>query len=330
MDRKSLPLSNRPSIHYDPNVDVLLEMLGPYPDLYEKEISEHFIDTIVYNDKSSSNIAFYRIVDNIGQDCLVLFDLPYELARISIGDICEYVIQLLDRDYYVTFLWDTFWITNYTTHLKNHIEHPALIYGYDRRKQIFFVQDYFDFFTWGRQEVTFADVRTSYTRGERPFYPGHYAMLYAHILYCKKIGNPLAPPPNLQLIRQKLQNFLMNHSYSTLEGACFGIQFLDILGKRYQANPEYISLKHCHFIVVHMQLMLCRLKVLQKHQPHNSQQYAVLIAQLNDLLTDVRKTEMRILKSQIASRYLSMDYAARLKDIKSRYAAIIGTMIDII
>ena len=47
MDRKSLPLSNRPSIHYDPNVDVLLEMLGPYPDLYEKEISEHFIDTIV-------------------------------------------------------------------------------------------------------------------------------------------------------------------------------------------------------------------------------------------------------------------------------------------
>ena len=79
-----------------------------------------------------------------------------------------------------------------------------------------------------------------------------------------------------------------------------------------------------------MQLMLCRLKVLQKHQPHNSQQYAVLIAQLNDLLTDVRKTEMRILKSQIASRYLSMDYAARLKDIKSRYAAIIGTMIDII
>ena len=147
MDRKSLPLSNRPSIHYDPNVDVLLEMLGPYPDLYEKEISEHFIDTIVYNDKSSSNIAFYRIIDNIGQDCLVLFDLPYELARISIGDICEYVIQLLDRDYYVTFLWDTFWITNYTTHLKNHIEHPALIYGYDRRKQIFFVQDYFDFFT---------------------------------------------------------------------------------------------------------------------------------------------------------------------------------------
>ena len=65
-----------------------------------------------------------------------------------------------------------------------------------------------------------------------------------------------------------------------------GISFFDILIKRYQDNPCRVSLKHCHFIVAHMQFMLQCIGMLQKARPHNALKYESLAEPLKVLLAD--------------------------------------------
>ena len=330
MEQKVLSLSDGYPIRYDPSTDQLIELLQPYPELCERELAEHFIDTIIYDNEVSDNVSFYQILNAVARDCLLLFDLPYEVAKVTIDDICPYIVRLLDQEYYVSFLCDTFYCRNYATYQKRHAEHPPFLYGYDLQEQVFFAQDYFDFRTRSRQKISFEDIQASYKKGEFQSFPGEYAILNLCVLYCKKVVNHTEKPINLPAIRQKLENFLYSHPYSNSDGLYYGISFFDILIKRYQDNPRNISLKHCHFIVAHMQFMLQRIGVLQKAQPYNTQKYEAVAEQLKVLLADVQKTEMRILKAQMVSGILKMDYGERLGTFKQRYAEIIAAIVGII
>nr|WP_296457488.1 hypothetical protein [uncultured Acetatifactor sp.] len=330
MNQKILPLSNdRHPIHYDPGTDQLLELLCPYPELYERESAEHFIDTVIYDNEVSDNVSFYRLFDAIRQDCLLWFSMPYEVARATIGDICSYIVKLLDQGYYVSFVADTFYCKNYVTYQKEHAEHAPILYGYDLQEQMFFAWDYFDFRIRTRQKVAFGDIQASYKNGMFRSFPGEHVMLNVNVLCCEKIGNHTAKPICLPIIRQKLENFLSSHPYSSSDGLYYGISFFDILIKRYQGNPLRVSLKHCHFIVAHMQFMLQRIGVLQKAQPHNMQKYEAVAEQLKVLLADVQRTEMRILKAQMTTGILGMDYGERLGTFKQRYAEIVGAIVEI-
>lgn len=329
MKQKVLSLSDGYPIHYSPGTEQIIDLLRPYPELYERELAEHFIDTITYDNEISKNVTFYQMLNAVGRDCLLLFNLPYEVAKVTIDDICSYIVKLLDQEYYISFLCDTFYCRNYVTYQKNHKEHALFLYGYDLEKQVFWAQDYFDFRTRSRQKVSFEDIQASYKNGEFEPFPGEYAILNLCILYCKKVVNHTEKPVNLPAIRQKLENFLFSHPYSNSNGLYYGISFFDILVKRYQDDSENIDLKHCHFIVAHMQFMLHRIGVLQKAQSHNTPKYEMVTEWLKALLVDVRKTEMCLLKAQMTSSKLKMNYGERLIDFKCRYAEIITTILEI-
>ena len=108
MKQKILSLSDGYPIHYDPVTDQIIEWFLPYPELWERKLAEHFIDTIMYDNDVADNVSFHQSLDDMGRDCLLFFNLPYEVARATIDDICPYIVKLLEQEYYVSFLCDTY------------------------------------------------------------------------------------------------------------------------------------------------------------------------------------------------------------------------------
>ena len=58
MDQKVLSLSDRYPIHYDPGTEQIIDLLRPYPELCERELAEHFIDTIIYDNGVADDMSF--------------------------------------------------------------------------------------------------------------------------------------------------------------------------------------------------------------------------------------------------------------------------------
>lgn len=327
---KILPMCATIPIHYDPGVDAIIELLSPYPKLYEQRLAENFIDTVIYDNEVSDNVSFYKVMEIAMQDCILQFNLPFDIARASISDMCDHIVDLINREYYVHFLCDTFWVNGYVSYQKSHIEHPALIYGYDCQKRVFFARDYFNFQTLSNRTIAFEDIHNSYVHGKFVEHPGEHAMLNTNILFGRKIVNLEVKPLNIPLIKRSLENFLEDFPYTNSEGLYCGIQFFKFLVKRYQADPTHISTKHCHFIYAHMQFMLYRAEVLQKYWPCHLQQYEMVIILLKELLLHVQTLEMRILKSQVSSAAFKDDYAEELMHIKKRYTEIIKLIIKLL
>lgn len=60
--KKLLPLPSNLLIHYDPNINQLLEILLPYPELYEWKLAEPFIDVLIYDNEIFDNVDFYNLL----------------------------------------------------------------------------------------------------------------------------------------------------------------------------------------------------------------------------------------------------------------------------
>ena len=115
MLKKELPLKHI-KINYDPIIDTPLEIIAQYPDLYEQKIAENGIDTIIYDNDISDNVSFYNITYALNKDCMMFMNLPLEVARFSISNMTDYIIQLLEKSYYVQFLCDPYWVSNYVSY----------------------------------------------------------------------------------------------------------------------------------------------------------------------------------------------------------------------
>ena len=96
MLKKELPLKHI-KINYDPIIDTPLEIIAQYPDLYEQKIAENGIDTIIYDNDISDNVSFYNITYALNKDCMMFMNLPLEVARFSISNMTDYIIQLLGK-----------------------------------------------------------------------------------------------------------------------------------------------------------------------------------------------------------------------------------------
>ena len=331
MLRHELPLGHI-DFNYDPIIDTPLEILAQYPDLYEQKITENCIDTVILDNSISNNVSFYNIASALAKDCMMLMDMPLEVAQFSISNITDYIIQLLEKFYYVSFLCDPYWINNYTLYQKKHYEHPLLIYGFDTENQYFLAQDYFNFQTKSKQLVLYQDVEASYYNCFFIQRPDEYALLNSCVLHCIKLVNTKAKEINCDLIKQSLVNFLNCYPYTNVqaEGIYYGIQFFDILVRRYQNYPHRISLKHCHFILTHIQFMLQRAKILQKNKIGSYQEWEPILILLMELARYTRVLELRILKSKLSSHKLNISYDLELLNIKSQYTKAIENIIKII
>ena len=321
--QKILPFQHKPPLSYDPTVDELLGILSLYPALYEQKTADNFIDTIIYDNDIADNVSFYGLAEAVAKDCLLCFSMPFEIAQFSISDICGYLVQMLDRDYYVHFLCDTYWVRNYIACGKAHVEHAPLIYGYDSEQRHFLAQDYFDFQRKSEQPISFADIEASYRNGAFIKRPDEHAMLNSCVLYGVKPVCVKAKEPNLAKIKQSLINFLDCCPYANTEreGIFYGIRFIDILARRYRDDPGNISLKHCHFLYCHIRLMADRVRILQKSGSLPPGEEPA--ASLDGMAVYVRNLEMRLLKSRMSPRAKSVPYGRELGDIKERYAQLI-------
>lgn len=331
MLKKELPLKHI-KINYDPIIDTPLEIIAQYPDLYEQKIAENGIDTIIYDNDISDNVSFYNITYALNKDCMMFMNLPLEVARFSISNMTDYIIQLLEKSYYVQFLCDPYWVSNYVSYQKEHDEHPMLIYGFDTVNKYFLAQDYFDYKQKTKQLVSFKDIDASYYYSSFSQRPDEYQLLNACVLHCSKIGNTKAKEINCDLIKQSLINFLNCYPYTKVEteGIYYGIQFFDILINRYHNDSDYVSLKHCHFILSHIQLMLQRVKILQKNKIASQEEWESILLPLTELTKKVSRLELRILKIRLSGCRFNIPYDLELLDIKSQYARIIENIIRIL
>lgn len=216
MLKKELPLKHI-KINYDPIIDTPLEIIAQYPDLYEQKIAENGIDTIIYDNDISDNVSFYNITYALNKDCMMFMNLPLEVARFSISNMTDYIIQLLEKSYYVQFLCDPYWVSNYVSYQKEHDEHPMLIYGFDTVNKYFLAQDYFDYKQKTKQLVSFKDIDASYYYSSFSQRPDEYQLLNACVLHCSKIVNTKAKEINCDLIKQSLINFLNCYPYTKVE-----------------------------------------------------------------------------------------------------------------
>lgn len=318
-------------ISYDPGVDISLMMLSQNESIFDLEVSENFIRTIAYDNDFSGNITFDDFYKPIFQDCIFEYHIPFSIARKTIDDICSFIIALLDEGYYALFLCDTFWIKNYSTYGCKHIEHALLFYGYDKEKEILYGQDYFDFNTKQKQEISFKDVQNSYELGEIVQYTGINAACNHYVLSGLKLNDEYIRPINLEIIKSCLKGFVENKKYAVLDGVYYGIQFFDLIIKRANNDYSMLSIKHLHFIYAHIWFMHFRTCVFQKRGlVKSSEKMEAVIQSLSVLLQQAHMIENKVLKYRISRRNSGFSLIEELTEIKNCYSEIIYDFIAII
>jgi hypothetical protein len=85
------------------------------------------------------------------------FKLNYFDKKSCEGNIIEFLISEIDSGHYITLGYDQYYIPNCLHFMKTHFEHEMLIYGYDKKLELFHIAEFWNS-TYGFDVVSFKSV----------------------------------------------------------------------------------------------------------------------------------------------------------------------------
>lgn len=157
-----------PDIRVYPHIANIMAMCGCNPYLMPEIVSEMI--GLVY-DKETERMDFAISLEMLQYMNNYPLMYSHAVSRTIITkkwkSFSEFLIDVIDEDYYVISLVDTFYISDYSrTYGKSHYLHDPMIYGYDEKTRTFTVADAFDNGKYVSKQISFEEIDNSFVDGE--------------------------------------------------------------------------------------------------------------------------------------------------------------------
>lgn len=284
INKKVLPLKES-IISFSPNMDHFLSVLENHHNITFPWILENYIDLIIRKDESNPPVFEFLDYNKIWWTCPFIHVSRIERQAFSVyGDVKTTIKSLLEKNFYLFFLVDTFYIESYVTYKKEHVVHDIFVYGYE--DEYVYVSDYFDFHYKKNKIITFRSLIEGYQNVPKSRDYGRGVVLFKNeeisdnialyqykesldgALDVEKVGYSM----DRNLVKNKLGRFLESPNYINSVtptifdyrlGYTVGFRVFEVL-KEVIVNRGDVTPKDIHLICCHAKLMLERVKYLMR------------------------------------------------------------------
>lgn len=287
MHKKVLPFKES-IISFSPNMDHFLSVLENQHNITFPWILENYIDLIIRKDESNPPVFEFLDYNKIWWTCPFVHVSRIERQAFEVfGNLQETIIALLERNFYLFFLVDTYYIENYITYKKEHVVHDIFVYGYE--EGYVYASDYFDFRYKKREKVLFNSLIEGYQKMPKAWDYGRGVVLFKNeqiannitlFQYKESMGGQFDVEKagyrmDRNLVKNKLKRFLDSPVYVNCVtptifdyrlGYTTGFAVFEVLRKS-MTNEGEVTPKDMHLVCCHVKLMLERVKYLMQIEP---------------------------------------------------------------
>lgn len=131
---------------------------------FQDSLCELYTNFMHFNIRKISDAKSLHIEGSLDGNfsCLSVNKIPWDL--VDVPEITDFIIQSINKNYYVILPVETMFIHNYTNYNRHRNCHPLLLFGYDTSKKAFTAADFFNYIAspFTVQEVSFADVNAAF------------------------------------------------------------------------------------------------------------------------------------------------------------------------
>lgn len=263
-------------------------------------------------------------------------------------DICDFICRYINKGYFIFYLVDTYYISNYISYNRRHIVHPLLIYQIDQQDKSFICRDYFNFINYSEAIVTENEIRESFQI--RFIESDNYTPL---LLTSMKLDNEITDEREGIILNKKhelniakivtlLKEFLNSDDYfktdyeyitdtiANFQPTC-GLSIIDAIKDHLKLSQteydSYTKIKHFRFIEHHIYIMVERCRILSFYYRIQISPY--LYIEFSNLLKDAEKLSNLSIKYSIKHEVDLMEKIYYgLGVLKNTYEKLISKLIE--
>jgi hypothetical protein len=186
---------------------------------YEPWLNEHFKQIYCHIDSDNNFRIDYKDHFRDYREVMDIHEICYTKAA-YIENITDFIINAINKDYYVSVFVDEFYLKNRGAYGYFHYTRQLVVYGYDLQSRIFNCLGYtkladsnvkdsgYDIFA--SEEIPFYDFKISYAEAKRHFKgPDHQYL----VLLARK-NDPIDYKFNLSGFLNKLERFIYSRGYN--------------------------------------------------------------------------------------------------------------------
>lgn len=279
MINKKILLVTEPIIASNTEHGYLLSGVQTNP-LSKEWLMNNFIHQVMHGINMSPDMNFYPIVDHTTCPCIDYLRVSKEMIKERWKSITEFLIDNINKQYYVIVHLDWFYVSNSNMYLDMHYEHPVLVYGYDKCEQKFYIGDFGKSRKFGFSKISFTELEQGFisdnsTRA-RTFINERYLYIDDVILYRNRAT--MNYKFDLDMLYNSIEDYLNSTNvskvyaqgdYAFFSSAVFGleaIRTMSMIIKKSIAEIEEYSINY-KFITVPLErtrLMIERVTYLQQ------------------------------------------------------------------
>lgn len=314
---------------YEPTADIAQYVIRSDMTNFAYELLENYIGILCLNNKSSRVMTFavgYDIFSSLEQ-----YRIDSDMARVFVTDIRRFIVDSIDKGFYISFIADMYYIENYKECYKtNHGVRELLIYGYDLVENVFYASDYFDFTNRTFETIKISQIEDSFNLSKAGFYEkpinrelDYY--IYLNKIHLLKLDHTKKRELKIEKVVSEIDRFISGYKFYSCDEIFFGITFFDVLFERLENNE--ISTKNFYLIKAHIMLMIERIEMIFK-------MYSIKNTEILNSL-DSLNTESGTLWKLIAKYMMNRDAGLKSKckemtiRIKDKYYAELVKILNI-
>lgn len=185
-------------------------------------------------------------------------------------DIVQFIIDAIDEENYVYLSIDTYYISAYKNFGKKHAPHDMLIYGYNQKKKMFYIADFFNS-TYSFSEGTFKSINDAFLS---PYSDGEW---FKGVQLLKFNEQKSEFKFDLNYLIKQLNEYL-NETKSSIcyklieepgkDSDAWGIGVYRLLIKHINENKEFVFslIRSLHLLCDHKEVILRSLEFLDSQK----------------------------------------------------------------
>lgn len=272
--KKILPLGKSPVISYLHHAYPL--SIVAINDAYLPWFHCHYVQ--LHSPKIFENVSggqrtqfnFYRVKSLLGMNAPWLDIQSIDRCVLDSKNICEFVEQCLCQGYYVQLYVDEFYIPDRIPYRRRNFVHEILIYGYEKKDQIFFSIGYNKFGNFDSTIIPFDDLQAGFEIS------AHFQD-YDYLKYICLFGyrSEIEFDFDLILLIEQLRDYLYSENTSEKYrlivepvSGLFGLetyQYLQSYMRSLITQNSSIDIRLLYVLWEHKKCMLWRIKYLEDH-----------------------------------------------------------------
>ncbi len=317
-----------PLITHIPFDNCIFSLLNDDDDSFLNLIMNHYIDISF---ESVENDFFYNFKNNYpwnGYEGIKYSFIPRIILEANQIEYTNLILSFINQGFNVLCYVNEYYIKAYPLrYQKRHVSHEIMLYGFDLEKQIFYVKDFFDLFTYSENIVTFGELTDSFVN-----YHKTMNTMDTGIAAMKKDENYTYHfnPVNFQ---QKLKNF--NNISLSNTNITYNINIFDRLYE-YLSNEQYYN-PRClrvffNLIKEHAVLMQRRCMYLKSLFPNP--EFDNILTKYEEIKNETTISRNSFIKKEIRSRNMMIPktddlkkYCLALKQMKEEYSTLIDKIV---